>query len=398
MNADQPPSPAQAHRHEKAGLYVHVPFCIRKCPYCDFYSIADLALRPVYLRALLLEIGMTADRHPDFDTLYIGGGTPSVLGAADIEKIVDGSLGSHSFSENPQITIEANPGTVRLQQLLDIRTAGVNRINIGIQSFQAAQLRFLGRAHSTDDAHQAIRWAREAGFTNLGMDLIYGLPGQTQESWLSDLQIAVGFQPEHLSCYSLTYESGTPMSRYREEGKLQPIGEAEQADLFAATVAYLRENGYVQYEVSNYERMDSKGKHSHRSKHNQKYWTYAPYLGLGPSAHSFFPPVRRWNVRDVGDYVQAVEAGRLPILEQEKLDRGQQMTEWIYLGLRQTDGIPVEPFNRRFEADFHRLFGATLRPLVEEGLAWADDRTCRLTTKGMLLLDSVVERFLGTDF
>lgn len=381
-------------QNQNAGLYIHIPFCIRKCPYCDFYSVDDLTSRSAFLEALLREIEMAADESLLFDTLYIGGGTPSALETGDIERIIDAVRQFHTILPDPEITIEVNPGTTDLQQLVGFRKAGINRINIGIQSFQAGNLQFLGRIHSKEAARQAIEWARDAGFENLGLDLMYGLPGQTKEAWLRDLQEAVGFEPEHLSCYMLTYGSGTPLDRQRMQGLFSPMDEGSLAGLFETTITFLQANRFEQYEVSNFERTDSREKISYRSRHNQKYWTFAPYLGLGPSAHSFRQPVRHWNGPDVYHYIAEINAGRLPIQEREHLNEEQQMIEWVYLGLRQTDGIPIDRFNQQFDVDFCTVYGKMISCMKEEGLMKADDATCSLTSKGLLLLDSIIERFL----
>jgi oxygen-independent coproporphyrinogen-3 oxidase len=354
-------------------------------------------LKPDFLRALLKEIEMTADTPISFDTVYIGGGTPSVLDARDIEQIIDCVGKSYTILHDPEMTIEVNPGATGPEQLLDFRRAGINRINIGVQSFQPIPLQFLGRIHSQKDAHQVIRWARDAGFENLGIDLMYGLPDQTKKSWLRDLQEAVAFEPEHLSCYMLTYAADTPMDRQRRAGRFSPMDDAYLADLFETTITYLEANQFDQYEVSNFEKSDPETKASYRSKHNQKYWTYAPYLGLGPSAHSFIEPDRHWNGRDVNHYISELYAGRLPIDEKEHLDEEQQMIEWVYLGLRQTDGIPIDRFNRHFDGDFYGIFGKIVDGLKAERLIEADDARCALTRNGMLFLDSIVDRFLAAD-
>jgi len=384
--------------NQHGGLYVHIPFCLRKCPYCDFYSVTDSSRQRAFVRALLAEMTMANGVPFSFDTLYIGGGTPSLFDAPTIRRIIGAARESHRLLPDAEITIEANPGTVDPAQLQGFREAGINRISIGVQSFQDARLRFLGRIHSQRESHQAVRWSRDAGFENLGIDLVYGTPDQTGTSWRRDLQEAVGLEPEHLSCYTLTYEPGTPMDEQRRTGAFAPMEEGLVADLFDTTVDTLAAGGYEQYEISNFERSDPLGQHANRSRHNQKYWSYAPYLGLGPSAHSFVAPVRRWNVGSLERYIAEVDSRKLPLAETETLTREQQMVEWVYLGLRQADGIPVEDFNRRFGADFHSIFGDILTGLRNEGLVKTDDRSCALTRRGMLLLDSIVERFLISDF
>jgi len=379
------------------GLYVHIPFCVHKCPYCDFFSITDGTQVSGFVGAVLKEIEMVAERavSPDaFDSLYFGGGTPTTLAKADIARIVETANRVFNLLPDAEVTIEANPGTVDAAAFAAFRNAGINRVNIGVQSFRGATLEFLGRIHSDKDARQSMEWARDAGFENIGLDLIYGIPNQTKKSWLWDLQEAVGYQPEHLSCYVLTYEEGTPLHKDRQQGRLQPMDEARVADLFRTTHTFLRANRYDAYKISNFERVDPGGGNANRSRHNQKYWTYAPYLGFGPSAHSFIDPVRHWNVRDVGMYIEEIRSGRLPHAEEEVLSRGQQIMEWIYLGLRRTDGIPVDRFNNRFGADFFADFCEDIEHFKAKGLMVADETTCSLTPEGMLLLDSIIHRLI----
>ncbi len=380
---------------EPGGLYVHIPFCIRKCPYCDFFSITDLSLKQAFMDALMHEMELSGDLSLTFDSLYIGGGTPSVLDADHIDKILEKSGKSFKILSDAEITIEVNPGTVSLQQLKNYRSAGVNRINIGVQSFHGEHLDVLGRIHSKKEAYSAIRWAREAGFENLGLDLIYGIPGQTKKSWLWDMQEAIGFMPEHISCYMLTYEADTPMDKDRQTGRIKPMADPLLEDLFDATITFLNINDYEQYEISNYARSDTKGLNTNRSRHNRKYWSFAPYVGFGPSAHSFVEPVRYWNVSNVDKYIEDLNAGRLPIAEKETLSREQQMIEWVYLGLRQTGGIQIEDFNHKFDVSFSSMFGEVLTDLEERGLIAPVKTRCTLTRKGMLLLDSVTSMLIG---
>lgn len=380
---------------EPGGIYVHIPFCVRKCPYCDFYSVTDLALASPFLDSLLNEMARAGDTPLTFDSLYIGGGTPSLLDSGQIRRILEKAAEGFSMCSDAEITIEVNPGTASPAQLRDYRRAGVNRINIGVQSFLKEHLDFLGRIHSGQEAYAVVEWAREAGFENLGLDLIYGIPGQSRDAWLSDMQEAVRLMPEHISCYMLSYEEGTLMGEEREAGLLTPMADPLLADLFEATGVYLGENGYAQYEISNHARSDSAGPGANRSRHNQKYWSFAPYLGFGPSAHSFVEPVRSWNVSSVKEYVERANSGQLPMAGKETLGREQQMIEWVYLGLRQTDGIEIGEFDRRFDVSFHAMFGETLGDLLGKGLIEPDATRCKLTRKGMLLLDSIASALIA---
>ena len=378
---------------EPAGLYIHIPFCIRKCPYCDFYSLADLSLKNAFTEALAQEMRFYAGQGVSVDTLYIGGGTPSVLNPGEIECILTQVQRCFNVLPDVELTLEVNPGAVSAGSLSDYRRCGVNRINIGVQSFQNRVLGFLERIHSAEDAADSIRRARRAGFSNIGLDLIYGVPGQTEASWLSDLEAAVSFRPEHLSCYMLSYEKGTPLERSLRQGRFKPLPEERVAGLYLKTTEWLAQNGYIQYEVSNFAR-SGQGGAGYRSRHNQKYWSFAPYLGLGPSAHSFLEPVRFWNPRSVQSYVGRLNAGKLAIEDKETLTVEQQLMETVLLGLRTIAGICMDRFHEKFKLNFLEMFQAVLPELEEAGLLKMEKNRCFLTRHGMLLLDSIVDRLI----
>lgn len=373
---------------EFAGLYIHIPFCIEKCPYCDFFSITDRTLKDLFLDALILEMKMNCTVHCQFDTLYIGGGTPSLLGPKDAGRMIKSANRFFRLLPDSEITIEANPGTVSLEKLIAYDRAGVNRINIGVQSFQDPILRFLGRIHSAKEACIAIHQAREAGFQNIGIDLIYGIPNQTVSLWRSDLQKAVEFEPDHLSCYTLTFEPGTRMDEDRRKKRFQPLSDSRVAEMFDITTEFLAHHGYEQYEISNFARASSL-----RSRHNSKYWSRVPYLGLGPSAHSFAEPERRWNHKSVKRYIREINAGRLPIQEKESLTREQRMTEMIYLGLRRSKGIDTDAYENEFGVSFRNLFKEIINPFTASGHIKLHRKHCALSTKGMLFLDSIASIF-----
>ncbi|MBC2694003.1 MAG: radical SAM family heme chaperone HemW [Desulfobacteraceae bacterium] len=369
-----------------AGLYVHIPFCRKKCPYCDFYSITDQSLKQLFVEALIREMQMVSSHPLLFDTLYFGGGTPSVLKPENIGRIIKTANGLFNISTDTEITIEVNPGTVTPEKLTEYKNIGINRISIGVQSFNDKILNFLGRIHSTNDAALTIRRARKAGFDNIGIDLIYGIPGQTKKTWLSDLRKVVEFEPEHLSCYMLTYEKGTPLNRERQQGKFKPVAGSLLAEFFETTMEYLTAHGYVQYEISNFAKNASK-----ISRHNFKYWIFSPYLGFGPSAHSFIEPRRYWNCRSVKKYIENIKEGRLPIEKKEILSKKQRMMEMVYLGLRKTDGIDIDAINKNLGINFHQMFAEKIKQLEEDGyiLRIQSGTHCALSRKGMLFLDSI---------
>ena len=338
--------------------------------------------------ALIREIETAPDPGP-VDSLYIGGGTPSILDPAEIERLIAAIYKRFTLDPGSEITLEANPGTVDKEKLSEFKAVGINRLNLGVQSFSREALAFLGRIHTAEESARAMEAARAAGFDNLGMDLIYGLPGQTAEALRQDLEKAAAFSPEHLSCYLLTYEKGTPLDKDREKGIISPLSESRTADLFLLTCGLLERLGYGQYEISNFARSSA-----YRSRHNQKYWTFAPYIGLGPAAHSFLAPTRYWNYRDLKAYLSDLENGRLPVEAKEILDKSRQMIEAVYLGLRQTRGISIDSFNRKFSVDFKSLFGSVLSDPGLDKLLETGDDACRLTVQGMLVMDSIVARLV----
>ncbi|MBW2249492.1 MAG: radical SAM family heme chaperone HemW [Deltaproteobacteria bacterium] len=379
--------------NKPGGIYVHIPFCVKKCPYCDFYSITDTSLKQKFISAVISEMNITCNLPFKFDTLYIGGGTPSVLETEFITRIIENVSSLYKLLPDSEITIEVNPGTVKPEKLKEYKNAGVNRISIGVQSFQERNLNFLGRMHTVEDTDLAIQWARDAGFENIGIDLIYGIVGQTRESWLRDLEQAVSYEPEHLSCYMLTYESGTPIERDRQKGLFKPMNEGKVGELFATTIEFLADKGYAQYEISNFAYAKNI-----RSRHNQKYWSFAPYIGLGPSAHSFIEPRRCWNKASVTAYIKDLQEGKLPIDGQEVLSREQMMSESIFLGLRRADGIDVSEFNSRFDENFFKIFGKQIDDFEKKGLIVTNQTSCALTVKGMLFLDSIASMLVSQDF
>lgn len=394
----QNPSSFASHT-PPAGLYIHIPFCLKKCPYCDFYSVTDPSLHSLFPDALISEMVMIEKTGLVFDTLYIGGGTPSVLDVRVLEKIIDTARQRFDILSGAEITLEVNPGTLTLKQLKYYRQTGVNRISIGVQSFNPENLGFLGRIHSARDAETAVKQAQNAGFENIGFDLIYGIPGQTRASWLKDLQKAVEFGPRHLSCYMLSYEPGTPMHHDLQNQAFTPLPEHRVCELYETTAAFLSAHHYVQYEISNFARqaVDDSGIESgltHASRHNMKYWNFAPYIGLGPSAHSFIDPQRSWNHSSVKKYIRELASGRLARAGKELLNREQRRIEAVYLGLRQNSGIAVDAFEKKFGVSFNAEYTGIIAALEKKGLITLSPNRCALTSKGMLFLDSIAAMFI----
>jgi oxygen-independent coproporphyrinogen-3 oxidase len=326
-----------------------------------------------------------------FDSIYLGGGTPSILDDLNIGRIIETAKRHFAVADDSEMTIEANPGTLSSRGVRSWLAMGINRVNLGIQSFRDEHLQFLGRIHSEEESRKAIRTAREAGVVNLGLDLIYGLPNQTEKDWLADLKEATRYSPEHLACYMLTYEQGTPLERRCRQGRLKALPDDVVRDLWDVTVAFLESMGYEQYEISNFSRGEA-----FRSKHNLKYWNHTSYIGLGPSAHSFVEPRRSWNYADLDAYLRALGKGILPVQDAELLDRHQLMLETVFLGLRTVQGINIDLFWDRYGIDFVDFFQPAIKTLKKRGLyglVSLSSHRCRLTRQGRAFSDTIAGVF-----
>ena len=355
------------------GLYIHVPFCSGKCPYCDFYSLAAPGLIRLWLDALVLEMERRAGSFGSFDTLYLGGGTPSHLPGDVLSELLERLQSVFTFGGQPEVTLEANPEDVTPEKIRLALAHGVNRISLGVQSLEDGALRFLGRRHSALEARRAVDVIREADCRNLSLDLMYGLPGQSETEWLDVLARTVALEPEHLSCYQLTVEPDTPFGRLARRGDMVFPGEETGRSLFLSTSRFLEDHGFIHYEVSSF----SRGR-SCDSRHNWKYWRHTPYLGLGPAAHSFSEGRRWWNRRSIRRYAADLASGNDPVAGAENLTAGQLALEALYLGLRTIDGIDVSLIGAH---------GAAVDRWVEEGLAVRRGGRLVLTRSGLVMAD-----------
>ncbi|MBF0497623.1 MAG: radical SAM family heme chaperone HemW [Deltaproteobacteria bacterium] len=365
------------------GIYLHTPFCIKKCAYCDFYSITDRRLIGPYVDALKREIQRT-EYLGQVDTVYWGGGTPSMLPAATVAEIMDVLAARFEILPDAEISLEANPGTVDLEYLKELKRIGVNRLNLGVQSFNDSDLSFLGRIHNAEEAVKAIGLARQAGFENLGIDLIYGLPGQSRRDLEHQIRAAAALAVEHISCYLLTLEPETPLARRVAQGTVALPDETEAGRLMVAMAQLLAAAGYLRYEISNFAREER-----YICRHNRRYWTMAPYLGFGPAAHSFVPPRRTWNLSSVSGYIEAITDGRAPLAGSETLTREQRILEAVYLGLRLVEGIDLTAFESVFQVTVQDLFGLHWAGLLASDILEIKNGRLRLTEKGLLLADAV---------
>ena len=385
-----------------ASLYLHIPFCEHKCIYCDFYSVVPAesetghrSLEERFLSALKTEIELRAEDqrfHEPYETIFFGGGTPSLLHPSEIEKILNLLASRFAIQTNAEITLETNPGTVDKEKLRAFRSAGINRISMGIQSFHDEDLKFLTRIHTASEAKQCVRDCTAAGFENVSFDLIFSLPHQTLAKWKSNLEQAVELQPEHISCYSLIIEPETPLFRMVQLNQVTPIDSERDADLYEFTIDFLTSHGYEQYEVSNFARPAASGKPNFKCRHNLNYWNHTHYLGFGPSAHSFWKNERWWNIYDLSAYIKQLGERTLPLAGGEHLTETQFMEEAIFLGLR-SEGIDLEQFRRRFSRDLSTENASIISELIQQGSARMESGRIRLTAKGYVLCDEICQTF-----
>lgn len=371
------------------GLYIHIPFCVHKCDYCDFYSVTGRGQRmDDYLKALQRHLEESAPQAQPYlvDTIYFGGGTPSYFGAERIAELLRTIQRLFSVDRGCEITVECNPDSMERQALALLKKAGVNRLSIGMQSAQDGELRRVGRAHSFAQTTRAVRRAREAGFDNLSLDLIYGLPGQTMESWQATVSEALKLAPEHLSCYGLKLEEGTPLYERREVETM--ADDDTQADMYLWMVERLSHAGYAQYEISNFARPGME------SRHNLKYWLGGEYMGFGPSAHSWFGGRRYSFVRDLDGYVKGIFYNGSIIDESRLISRRERGKEYIMLRMRTARGIEEGEYRRQFYLNFTPL-EERLREYRDYGWAESTDGRWHFTPSGFLLSNPLIGDLLA---
>lgn len=378
-----------------ASLYVHIPFCEKKCIYCDFYSIENMSSMERFLHSLDTEIRMYADQYSPretFETIFFGGGTPSLLLPSKLEEILTTIHSRYRIDPGAEITVETNPGTVDVDKLRAYKSVGVNRLSIGIQSFDKTELTFLSRIHDADEARACVENGYRAGFENIGVDLMFSLPHQTKERWTENLRSAFALKPKHISAYSLIVEEHTPLFSMVQNGSVRPLTEERDSELYEATIELMADHGYHQYEVSNYALA------GFECRHNKNYWNHSNYLSFGPSAHSFWKEHpsggrRWWNARSVGQYCDALEKGTLPVAGFENIDRTQMFSEAVFLGLR-TGELNLAVLQQVYGVDMQTKHGEKLKSFSEEQLMSVKDRRITLTRKGFLVCDAIAESLL----
>ena len=381
---------------QTVSLYLHIPFCHTRCHYCDFNTYAGiLPLREPYVRALITEVELAGQLAQLTDgtprrsrTIFFGGGTPSLLTVKQITRLLAACRKAFVVDEQAEITLEANPGTLSFEQLKGLSAAGINRLSLGSQTFDADLLHTLGRIHTPDEIVQALSNARAAGFTSINLDLMFGLPGQTMQHWKTTLDRALDLHPEHFSLYSLIIEEGTLFYTWTNEGRIIPGDEDLCADMYEYADERLQTEGYENYEISNW------ALPGHQSRHNLTYWQNLPYLGMGAGAHSFYGGRRFSNILDPQEYITLLKKQQRPEAESELIGRVQEMSETAFLGLRTAQGLHLPTFEERFAESFTQFVGMRLRTVEEAGLLEQEHEWIRLSKRGRLLGNEVFLRLL----
>jgi oxygen-independent coproporphyrinogen-3 oxidase len=368
------------------GLYLHIPFCERKCSYCDFYSIERTDMMGRFVDRLCAEIAMRPSSDT-FTSVFFGGGTPSLLSPEQLARIVGVIRDHYSFAPDAEWTMECNPGTVTKESLSAYRAIGINRLSFGVQSFNENELQFLQRIHSADDAVAAMRMARAAGFDNVNMDLMFALPPQTLESWQHSVERMLELCPDHISAYSLIFEPGTPLYTQLKKGLVKPHAEELDADMYAYVMQRLRDAGYVQYEVSNFA---LPGK---RCRHNLTYWHAEPYLSVGPSAHGYLNGTRYWNLSNLRSWSQRIDEGALPVANEETLSKTDRLHERLFLEFR-ADGVQLDRLRSDFAVNLPAMLGEQLQWWLSEGLVTLHHDVLALTQRGYQVCDELSLRLI----
>ena len=373
-----------------AGLYIHIPFCKTRCAYCDFYTQTQLLYKDVYIQAVVRELEIRKDYVDGevIESIYWGGGTPSLLQPTDFELVFNAINRFYTLSPNPEITLEANPDDMTQAYVAALRQLPFNRISMGVQSFHAHDLRLLNRRHTAQQAFDAVTRCQNIGYTNLSIDLIYGLPGQTLQLWEANLRKALRFQIPHLSAYCLSYEEGTNLHQQIQHGTIVPVCEETNIRLFDMLVDTLEAAGYVHYEISNF------CKHGCFSRHNTAYWTDRKYIGIGPAAHSYNHASRQWNVASLTDYIEGIAKG-VSNIEKEIIDERTRYNDYIMTRLRTMWGIQLSTFLEMFGSERYTYLLEQARSFIETGLMKKDEENLKITRKGRLVSDGIIRDLIA---
>lgn len=372
-----------------AGVYIHIPFCKSFCSYCDFYSITDNSLREALVQSIVREISLRSPylEGEPVETVYIGGGTPSLLDPVVVAGLLSAVSENFAMADDPEITVEVNPDDVSAGYFSALRQIGINRISLGLQSWDDKRLRYLGRRHDAAQSGRVLDLVFQEGFENVSADLIYGVPGMTVADLKADLEKTFVFPVTHLSAYHLTIEEGTKFGKMKKEGKLRETDEETSGAMFALLGNFCREHGFIHYEISNFAR------EGFISRHNSSYWKQVPYIGLGPSAHSFNRRSRQWNVSDVKKYIKAIGNGEIPA-EREDLDRLTVFNEYVMTSLRTMWGIDLLYVESLFDKELHDYLVNLSDRYIRYGLMKREKNTLVLTDQGKMISDNIIAELL----
>lgn len=374
---------------KETAIYIHIPFCDHKCIYCDFYSIISYDNVRSYLSSIKKEINFFAEKfssNREIISIFFGGGTPSFMESEYIGEIIDEIKKCFAVKHDAEITIETNPGTVSINKIEKFLSTGINRISIGIQSFNEKELKFLTRIHDSNTAKQTVRDAKSIGFDNISIDLIFNLPDQTKEIWRSNLQQAIQLPITHISTYSLILEPGTILNKMVIDGKVKLQSDDYDADLYEYTIGFLTGNGFIQYEVSNF------AKDGYECIHNNAYWRYKDYLGFGTSAHSFVDGERWWNYSGLNFYLESVKNKGNAVIGREVLTKDQKLNEYVMLALR-SKGLDLNEFESRFGNEWTMKNQANINFLLENDFVRINNALLKFTSKGYAMCDEVLKKF-----
>lgn len=372
-----------------AGIYIHIPFCKRRCIYCDFFSTTQSEKKAEYVHALVRELEIRKDYldNEEIETIYLGGGTPSQLSQEELEEIFAYIYKVYKVTPDAEITLEANPDDLTPEYVSMLRGLPINRISMGIQTFQEETLKLLHRRHTAQQAIEAFKRCREAGFQNISIDLMYGLPGETLETWEQDLQQAIALHPEHISAYHLIYEEGTTLWNLREQNKVEEAEEELSLTLFKTLIERLTKAGYQHYEISNF---CLPGLHS---RHNSSYWTGKKYLGCGPSAHSFDGTSRQWNVSSLEKYLEGIRTDQLDF-EIENLDLYTRYNDFVITSIRTCWGMPLSQLRTNYGETLYNYCLRMAKPHIQQGVLEIEEDTLKLTSEGIFISDGIMSDLL----
>jgi oxygen-independent coproporphyrinogen-3 oxidase len=376
-----------------SGIYFHIPFCKQACYYCNFHFSTSLLHKNEMLTAMEKEIALKAEAVVNteiINTIYFGGGTPSLLQSSEIKRLLDATKAAYNISSGTEITIEANPDDINENKLREWQIAGINRLSVGIQSFNIADLKWMNRAHTAEQALQCIQLIKESGYDNFSVDLIYGTPTLNDHDWKSNVEKIIALNVPHISCYALTVEPSTALHKMIAQKKKEDVDHEKQARHFLSLMNWMEAAGYEHYEISNF------ALPGYKSKHNSSYWQGKHYTGIGPSAHSYFGNTRRWNISNNALYIRSVNNGIVPF-EEENLTRTQQLNEYIMTSLRTSEGLDLELIKEKFGEKNSFVLSEQSKKFIESERVFVSDQKIILTKEGKLFADGIAVDLFFTD-